>query len=148
MIVFQLSCEQRHAFEGWFRNREDFEDQLGRGLVTCPLCGSTRVSKELSPIAVHVGRRSAEPKCTEAPARPNAAAQQDLSPRAFFQALATFVEKHFEDVGVSFAQEARKIEAGETEARNIRGTTTPAEEEALREEGVSFLKIPVPKYDA
>ncbi|MBI5442663.1 MAG: DUF1178 family protein [Deltaproteobacteria bacterium] len=148
MIVFQLACENRHPFEGWFRNREDFEAQLAEGLLTCPVCGSTRITKELSPIAVHVGRRSGPKEGTSAPAPSGGGAPGPVTPQAFFKALATFVETHFEDVGGAFAQEARKIESGEAEARNIRGTTTPDEEDALREEGIEFLKVPIPKYDA
>lgn len=149
MIVFQLSCDHRHPFEGWFRNREDFEAQLSEGLLTCPVCGSTKITKELSPVAVHLGRRSA-PEKPQVPATPQGATAGAPAPgpEAFFRALAAFVENHFEDVGPSFAQEARKIESGESDPRNIRGTTTPAEEEALREEGVEFLKIALPKYDA
>ncbi len=35
-----------------------------------------------------------------------------------------------------------KIHFGEEEKRNIKGTTTPQEENNLREEGVQFIKIP------
>lgn len=144
MITFDLSCDRSHRFEGWFRDREDFDRQLAGGLLVCPVCGSARVEKKLSAVAVHVGKRSAP---SEAPAPP-AAETPRPPPRAFFQAMAEFVEKHFEDVGPKFADEARKIDSGEVEARNIRGTTTAAEEAALREEGVEFLKVALPKYDA
>ena len=63
-------------------------------------------------------------------------------------ALQEFVEQTFEDVGEKFADEARKIQSGEADSRSIRGTTTEADEEALREEGIDFLKIALPKYDA
>ncbi len=143
MITFDLSCDQGHRFEGWFRNRQEFERQLGEGLLVCPLCGSGKVRKEPCAPAVHVGRRTA-------PERPEAGPRDRGRPRpeAFFLALARFVERNFEDVGGRFAEEARKIHRGEAEARNIRGTTTSEEEEALREEGVEFLKVPLPKYDA
>jgi hypothetical protein len=143
MITFELGCDEGHRFEGWFCNREALEEQLANGLLECPVCGSTRVEKRLSPVAVHVGRRaapSAPPAPTTEPPKP--------APQAFFKAFAEFVETHFEDVGPGFASEARKIEHGEAEGRNIRGTTTSAEEEALREEGIEFMKIALPKYDA
>jgi hypothetical protein len=153
MITFDLSCENDHRFEGWFRDRDDFEDQKERGLISCPLCGSSEILKRLSPVAVHVGRRTAAP-ARRAPASAEGEAEspspqeQVPGPGAFFRALAQFVETHFEDVGASFAQEARKIEEGEGPARNIRGTTTSEEEESLREDGIEFLKIALPKYDA
>ncbi|GAB4258734.1 MAG: DUF1178 family protein [Deferrisomatales bacterium] len=151
MITFDLSCANGHRFEGWFQNREAFEDQHRRGLVSCPLCGSTAITKELSAVAVHVSKRSAPshrpPPEEPAPQGPGPA-KPAVDVRPFFRAVAEFVEKHFEDVGTSFAEEARKIARGEAEARNIRGTTTPAEEAALEEDGIAFLKVPVPKYDA
>ena len=41
MIKYALVCDQGHAFEGWFSNSADYDDQLGRGLLDCPLCGSS-----------------------------------------------------------------------------------------------------------
>jgi len=41
-----------------------------------------------------------------------------------------------------------KIHYGEEEKRNIKGTSTPEEEETLKEEGVQFIKIPLPKMDS
>lgn len=52
------------------------------------------------------------------------------------------MEKHCDYVGKNFAEEARKIHYGETEARGIYGETTPEEAEELREEGVAFASIP------
>jgi hypothetical protein len=36
------------TFEGWFASEEDFQGQLGRGLVECPMCGDTAITKMLS----------------------------------------------------------------------------------------------------
>jgi hypothetical protein len=47
-------------------------------------------------------------------------------------------------VGSEFAKEALKIHYGVSAPRNIRGSSTPQEEETLRQEGVAFLKVPVP----
>ena len=138
MITYDLKCDKGHAFEGWFASREAFEAQLAEGLVECPVCASKAITKQLSAVAVHVGKGGAPlPKKEDAP-----------NPRAFFQALGEYVQKNFEDVGEGFAAEARKMEAGEVENRSICGTTTPEEEEALREEGIDFTKIALPKYDA
>ena len=37
-----------------------------------------------------------------------------------------------------------KIHYGAAEPRNIRGVSTQAEEKLLKQEGVEFIKIPVP----
>jgi hypothetical protein len=48
-----------------------------------------------------------------------------------------------EDVGNSFADEARKIHYKESPERSIRGQTTLDEAEALREEGIDVLSMPM-----
>ena len=48
-----------------------------------------------------------------------------------------------EDVGNAFAEEARKIHYKESPERSIRGQTTLDEAEALREEGIEVLAMPL-----
>lgn len=48
-----------------------------------------------------------------------------------------------EDVGIAFAQEARRMHRGEAEAKSIRGRTTASEARALREEGIDVVPLPV-----
>jgi hypothetical protein len=55
-----------------------------------------------------------------------------------------FVEKNFDNVGADFATEALKIHYGAAEPRNIRGVSTKEEEKTLKEEGIQFIKIPMP----
>lgn len=45
MKVLDLQCTQGHAFEGWFSSEDDFQSQLARQLVECPLCGDRAVAK-------------------------------------------------------------------------------------------------------
>jgi hypothetical protein len=52
------------------------------------------------------------------------------------------VEKSCEYVGDDFADEARKIHAGESEKRGIYGETTISETEELLEEGIDILPVP------
>jgi hypothetical protein len=47
-----------------------------------------------------------------------------------------------EDVGSSFAEEARKIHYKEAPERSIRGQTTLDEAEALRDEGIEVMAVP------
>ena len=37
MKVLDLQCAHLHTFEGWFASEDDFQDQLVRGLVSCPV---------------------------------------------------------------------------------------------------------------
>jgi len=48
MKVLDLQCAQHHVFEGWFGSEDDYQSQLTRGLVTCPMCGDVDVTKKLS----------------------------------------------------------------------------------------------------
>ena len=59
-----------------------------------------------------------------------------------------FLEKNFEDVGANFAKEALKMHYDVTEKRNIRGTSTEAEEEMLKKEDIKFFKLPIPLLDS
>jgi hypothetical protein len=49
-----------------------------------------------------------------------------------------------DDVGARFAEEARRIHYGETEERAIRGQATREDAEALKEEGIDIVSLPVP----
>lgn len=49
-----------------------------------------------------------------------------------------------EDVGRNFAEEARKIHYREAPERNIRGTVSREETEALAEEGIDVMPLPIP----
>jgi hypothetical protein len=45
------------------------------------------------------------------------------------------------DVGDAFAQEARRMHRGESEAKSIRGRTTEREAHELREEGIPVVQL-------
>ena len=49
-----------------------------------------------------------------------------------------------EDVGDRFAEEARRIHYGEVEERGIRGRASSEDAEALREEGIAVVALPLP----
>lgn len=135
MIRFSLRCDGDHAFDAWFRNNEDFERQTDRRLVECPHCGSSSVQKALMAPSVSTGRKREQ----------IALAMGEEQKRVLTQLkeLAEKVKREADDVGDRFAEEARKIHFGETEARGIYGQATPDEARALIEDGVEFLPIPI-----
>jgi hypothetical protein len=140
MKVLNLRCSHGHGFEGWFGSEDEFQDQLGRGLVECPLCADVQVTKMPSAPRLNLGASHAAP-----------AAKQEVvsTPEATLQAAWMQMVRHVmantEDVGEKFAEEARKIHYGESEERGIRGQASREETEALLEEGISVLPLPVPK---
>ena len=143
MKVLNLRCTNGHGFEGWFASDDDFMDQNGRGLIECPMCND-RV----------VGRLPSAPRLNLSGARePQAEAKvADVQAEAKMAALhASWLQgerkiiANTEDVGDRFPEEARRIHYGETAHRGIRGDATPDERQALHDEGIEVVAIPVPR---
>jgi hypothetical protein len=138
MIIYDLKCEKGHKFEGWFKDRSAFENQKSQKLITCPVCGNADV--EMVPSTISIMAKDVRTS-------KRGSAEEFSLPRAL-GLFREYLNKNFDDVGPKFAEVALKIHQGEEEKRNIKGTTTENEEVTLREEGVQFFKIPVPKFDS
>ena len=136
MIVFDLECSSGHTFEGWFESLECFEDQRRKRLVSCPYCDDCEVRKVMSPVAV----KRSQPEKDGVPPGP-------IDYRRLAKEVVHYIHKNFEDVGTNFAAEALKMHYDVAEKRNIRGSATSEEEKTLKEEGIEFFKIPLPKTD-
>jgi hypothetical protein len=144
MKVLNLQCTHGHGFEGWFASDGDFQQQLERGQLGCPLCGDLHVRKMLSAPRLNLGRSR---EVAMAPA-PDAVSEVVVhpSPEAsmqarLLQALRDLVSQS-EDVGERFADQARAMHHGDLEQRNIRGRTTPQVAMELIEEGIEVLPLP------
>ena len=135
MIRFSLICDEDHEFEAWFRNNDDFDRQKKRGFVDCPACGSKKVGKALMAPAVSTGRKREKIALAMNEAQKNAMAEM--------KALSQKMRENADYVGDKFAEEARKIHFGETDARGIYGEATLDEAKSLAEDGVGFMPIPV-----
>ena len=163
MIRFSLNCAHDHEFEGWFRSSDSFEEQVEAGAITCPVCGDTQVRKAVMAPAVVTrsggrGRARGEGGDGAAAGREvaTAAAAAGLSPEQakaammmqMLRKVREHVEQNFENVGPRFAEEARRIHYGESEARDIFGQASPAEAKELVEEGIQVRPLPdLPKLD-
>jgi hypothetical protein len=187
MKVLDLQCAQHHVFEGWFGSEDDFQNQLTRGLVTCPMCGDVHVTKRLSAPRLNlstsrgdrdmsndhptyqagnsVDRAGARqdrpahqansashhaastsvpvPAASELPSLQDVANLEPAQLQAALLKMVRHVVANTEDVGDSFPDEARKIHYGEAEQRNIRGHATPEETEALIDEGIAVMPLPL-----
>jgi len=145
MIVFNLGCENSHCFEGWFASNEDFEQQLGRKLVTCPLCGNAGVVR--LPHASHIRTGGKDRERAPSATSTEAASQQYANVGS--EILARLVEhivENTEDVGSAFPEEARKIHYHELPDRRIRGTASREEVAALKDEGIEVVALPIPAH--
>ena len=143
MKVLNLQCSHAHGFEGWFASEDDFQDQLVRGLVECPMCGDTGIAK--LPSAPRLNFGASEPTAAAAAPKQEVMSAPNEQLQAAWLQLVKQVMASTEDVGERFAEEARKIHYGETEERGIRGQASREETQALLEEGIGVLPLPIPK---
>jgi hypothetical protein len=146
VIVYNLGCANDHRFEGWFASADDYSQQLESKLLSCPLCGDECISR--MPHAPYVSTGATERPAQEQPPAPaKGLPHQYANLRA--ELLSVVVDKVLEsteDVGRAFPEEARKIHYREAPERHIRGTASTKEVEALREEGIEVVALPVPPH--
>lgn len=138
MKVLNLQCAHGHGFEGWFASQDAFDTQLAGGLVECPMCGDTAITKLLAAPRLNLG--NAKPPVEAPPARAPAVD----SPEARWLRAVREVIAQTEDVGERFVDEARKMHYGESEERGIRGQATPEQARSLAEEGIPVFTLPLP----
>ena len=145
-------CAAGHEFESWFPGSSAYDEQAKRGFVTCPICNSARVTKAI--MAPNVARKDraaatgaqGETQAEQAGPAPQQVALIDEKMqvlRAMMREMRAKILETTTDVGSAFPEEARKIHDGEAEARPIRGEASWEEAQALSEEGIDIMPIPV-----
>jgi hypothetical protein len=147
VIVFDLGCENNHRFEGWFTSGEDFERQLKRRLINCPLCSNGNVVR--LPNASYINSGAAPrpaPAAGTAHQGPGHGQQYANVGKDLLVKLVEQIIEHTEDVGSAFPEEARKIHYRETAERRIRGTASREEVEELTDEGIEIVALPIPPH--
>jgi hypothetical protein len=133
MIRYALLCEHEHDFEGWFGASADFDDQQARGLIECPVCGSKAVRKAIMAPAVSGTKKKGQDI---------ALGQSQAMMMEAMGRIRRHVEENFDDVGDTFAKEARAIHEGRSEERGIYGQATSQEVRELVEDGVPVAPLP------
>ena len=144
MIVFDLACDNAHAFEGWFRSSDDFASQQARGLLTCPVCDSASVAKAPMAPAVPAKGNRAAPIPIAATNTPMPAEVAEA-----FKALAAAQAKALaksEWVGDRFAAEVRSMHYGEAEEKQVHGRASKDDAVALIQEGIAVAPLLVPVH--
>lgn len=131
MILFQLRCGNDHHFEGWFRDNAGYDSQAAAGGIACPVCGDIRVGKAIM-----------APRLNKATGQSLDAHDAAREMRRLLGELRQQIEKTCDYVGDKFADEARAIHYGDSEARPIYGKATSDEARELAEEGVDVQVIP------
>jgi len=156
MILFDLKCGKGHVFEAWFRDGTTAEKQIAGRKIACPSCGTAKVQK--APMAPRIGK-SGKPAAAESstaePSQPQGVvmtkemASKAVQLRKELGELRKKIEANCDYVGGQFAEEARKIHYGETEARGIYGETSEDQARELNDEGIEFSRVPwLPRQDS
>ena len=154
MIRYALACAKGHAFESWFPNSAAYDKQAKRGLVTCPVCGDSKVEKAIMAPKLSGTRRRGKASlpvaALDAPAPPNPAtapvammSPQESELRQKLKELREHLTQNADYVGTKFPEEARKMHYGETEHRSIYGEASAEDAKELHEEGIAFHPLPV-----
>lgn len=143
MKVLNLRCANGHGFEGWFGSDDDFMHQNGHALIECPMCADTVIGR--LPSAPRLNLSGAREVLPAPPAAPPMSPPAPADLQAAWLGAVRQLMARTEDVGARFAEEARRIHYGEKPQRGIRGQATAEEREALQEEGIETLSIPLPR---
>ena len=134
MIKYILKCENKHEFESWFSDSNEFERLNKKRLLNCIFCSSKKITKSIM-----------SPRVLNSKEKIEINNSKDKEFRKFkddLTKLRNFVEKNFEFVGDKFAKKVRDIYYDKNENQRIYGTTTPEEREELLEEGIELTSIP------
>lgn len=128
--VFNFICENGHTFEAMISGIEEFERQKKRGFFTCPVCGTSEISRALS--APHIQASSGKGRAENTVEALN----------SVYDTIKKVLDQS-EFVGDRFAEEARSIHKGDAPERIITGTPTSSEVEELLDEGIDVMPIAV-----
>ncbi|OBY26084.1 DUF1178 family protein [Leisingera sp. JC1] len=160
MIQYSLKCADGHAFDSWFQSAAAFDKLAAGGMVSCAVCGGTKVTKAIMAPRVRPGRKAVsgvgepEPQAVPAaapapaPAPAPAASGPGMLSRPSGEvekALAELrkkVEENSDYVGDSFVREARAMHLGEAPERAIHGEARLEDARELIEEGVPVMPLP------
>ena len=136
MIKYKLVCKNKHEFESWFSESQEYEKLTKKKLLECIYCGSINVKKNIMSPRILSGQNKDKEKENKIFNKEVQKAKND------FLKLRKFVEKNFEFVGDRFADRVRDVYYDKKSNKNIYGSTTQQEREELKEEGINLTTIP------
>ena len=134
MIKYNLKCENKHEFESWFSDSNEFEKLSKKKLLECIYCSSKKIQKSImSPMIVNTKLNEENIGDLD---------QKLINEKNKLIKLREYVEKNFEFVGDKFSEKVRDVYYDKETKKSIYGTTTPEEKKELEEEGIDLLSIP------
>ena len=135
MVQYSLKCENDHSFDSWFASAGAYDKLADNGMVSCAVCGSTKVGKAIMAPRVRTTKGKELPAAPTLPTEKSAAEQTMAEMRAQ-------VEQNSEYVGTNFATEARSMHLGDAPERAIYGEAKPEEAKSLIEDGIPVTPLP------
>jgi hypothetical protein len=139
MIRYDLNCEDGHEFDSWFPNSSAYDEQAKKGVVSCPKCGSNKISKRLMTPGV--------PAKSNRKLSPALEGKKTKAVREAMTKLRQHIEATSDYVGTNFPEEARRIYYKESKERGIYGEASLEEAKSLREEGIEVIPLPTAPQD-
>ncbi|MCY4008058.1 MAG: DUF1178 family protein [Rhodobacteraceae bacterium] len=136
MIKFSLRCDHDHVFDSWFQSSAAFDSLKSSNMLSCPVCGSDMIKKNVMTPQVRGSTAPEREEKTPDLAKPLSRTEMAV------QQLRQIVDKKFENVGRKFAAEARAMHNGEVKKRSIIGETNLREAVALIEDGIPVAPLP------
>ena len=134
MIKYILKCANKHEFESWFSNSNEYDKLKKKELIECIFCQSKEVEKSIMSPQIS-NSNSKNNKISLKKDEYNSVKKELIKIRKF-------VEQNFEFVGDKLANKVRDVYYDKTKNKNIYGTTTKDEREELSEEGIELNTIP------
>ncbi len=134
MIKYNLQCENKHEFESWFSNSNEFEKLKKKDLLECIYCSSKKIKKSImAPMLSGTKKTDAFYKDQE---------QKLSKEKKYLLKIRSYIEKNFEYVGKDFSKKVREVYYDKKTNKTIYGTTTSEEREELAEEGIDLISVP------
>ena len=134
MIKYNLKCNNKHEFESWFSDSNEFDKLNKKKLLECIYCSSNKIQKSIMSPMVS-GTKLKEDKI-------NLLDQKLLNEKNQLIKLRNHIEKNFEFVGDKLSQKVREVYYDKRTKKSIYGTATTEEREELAEEGIDLLSVP------
>lgn len=149
MIRYRLACACGHEFDAWFRSGSAYDEIAARHALQCPACGAASVGKAMMAPRIVASAWAGAGKGTAAagnegpdPEPPTTLATATDELVAAARRLRQAVVDKADYVGPRFADEARRIDAGDAPDRQIYGEATTSEAKALIDDGIAVLPLP------
>jgi hypothetical protein len=144
MIRYSLKCGAGHGFESWFQSGAAYASLQAAQQLSCPICGSTAIEKDIMAPAVRPDRLAAATGSPDTLRNPRGKPLSDPASEVevALAALKKQIEENSEYVGLNFVTEARRIHDGDAPERAIHGEARPDEARKMIEDGLPVAPLP------